>query len=114
MQVIPAVEASVVPVVENDAHCIISDALEGCDLDVFLACDEHLLVRRMALHLRARRLDAQIFGRKPKSLAVIIGDRQYGFRLVDAELDRPWLRGATHVTPRRALRRRVGGLPRAT
>src|SRR5215470_9764785 len=93
VKVVPAVEAGIVPVVEDDAHGVVADALECLDRYVLFSGDKYLLLRSMAQHLGAGRFYTQVFGREPEGRAVVVADRQHRLGFVDAKLDRPGLRG---------------------
>src|SRR6516225_928482 len=43
VEILPGVEPGVVPVVEYQFHRVLTDRLDGCDADVLLAEDQHLL-----------------------------------------------------------------------
>src|SRR3984885_5118341 len=73
-QIVPAIEAGVVSVVEHDLDCVIANRLDRDDGDILLARDKLFLARRMPLHFGARALDAQPLGGQSDRLAVIEGD----------------------------------------
>ena len=75
-EIIPAVDAGRVHVVEGEPHGVISDRLDFGDHDMALAWHGLALVRRMTLHLGARAFDPQIFGGKLETLAILEGDRK--------------------------------------
>src|SRR6476659_888611 len=61
-QICPGEQPGIVAVAEHDPHRIMPDRLKRGDLHMPLARHELPLKRPVSLHLRARRLDAQIFG----------------------------------------------------
>ena len=69
-QIGPAVDAGIVPVVENDADGVVADRLDVDDVHVPAAADDLLLARPMSLHLGRRALDAQVLGRQRKGAAI--------------------------------------------
>src|SRR5262245_61352749 len=75
-EIVPAVDAGRVHVVEHETHRIVANGLHFEDRHVLLAGDGLALVRRMALHLGARAAYAQILGGELIALAAIEGDRQ--------------------------------------
>src|SRR5208282_6932779 len=77
-QIVPAVEAGVVAVVEHEFDCVVADRLDVDDNDVLLAGDDPLLARRMALDLGAWAFDAQA-----------LGGQADGFAVVEHDLERP-------------------------
>src|SRR5262249_56902568 len=85
-EIIPAVEAGRMHVVEDEPRRVIADRMHLKDGDILLARDRFALIRRMALNLRTRALDAQIFGGQVEGLAVIEGDGQRLAVLVQAQL----------------------------
>src|SRR6185437_5051796 len=90
VQVRPAVDAAVVPVVEDDADGVVADRLDIDDLHVAPARHQLLGRRRaVALDLGRRTLDAQVLGRQEKLLAVGEVDLDARAFLEDAQLVRP-------------------------
>src|SRR5207248_8841810 len=77
VEIIPAVEAGVVSVVENDARRVIAHWLDGSDFDASFAGHGLFLGRGMALYFGAGGFHAKIFGRERKALAAVEADRQY-------------------------------------
>src|SRR5262249_12011753 len=73
-EIIPAVDAGRMHVVEDEPRRVIADRMHFEDADLLLSRDGLALVRRMALNLRARALDAQIFGAEVERLAVVESD----------------------------------------
>src|SRR5215471_4578003 len=88
-KIVPAVDAGRMHVVEYESHRVIADRIDLENGDVLLARDGLALVRGMALHLRARAFDAQIFGAQVERLAVVEGDGQRLAVLVQPQLRRP-------------------------
>src|SRR5260370_15520161 len=70
-EVIPAVDTGRVHVVENEPRRVIADWNDFDNRDVLLARDGLALVGRMALHLRPRALDAQIFRAEIERLRIV-------------------------------------------
>src|SRR5262245_59699102 len=95
-QVVPAVDAGRVHVVEHEAHRVVADRLHLQHLDVAFARNRLALLRRVPLDLRARALDAKIFGGERKRLAAVEGDGQRLTVLVQPDLGRP-RRGRAHI-----------------
>src|SRR5262252_1899505 len=91
-EIIPAVDAGRMHVVEDEPRRVIADRMHFEDADLLLSRDRLALIRRMALNLRARALDAQIFGAQVECLAVVESDGQRLAVLVQAQLGRPRLR----------------------
>jgi hypothetical protein len=89
VQIVPAIDAGGVQVVEHQPHGIIADRLHLQDRHVLLAGNGLALVRRMALDLGARAFHPQIFSRKIEALAVFESNRQGPAVLVQAQLCRP-------------------------
>ena len=56
---------------------VVADRFNGFDIDVFLAHLERFLSRAMALYLRRRRMDPQVFTAHLEGNAIIEGDRQH-------------------------------------
>src|SRR5437588_3879307 len=77
VKIIPAVEAGVVSVVENDARRVIAHWLDGSNFDASFAGHGLFLGRGMALYFGAGGFHAKIFGRERKALAAVEADRQY-------------------------------------
>src|SRR5579872_6291077 len=103
VQIIPAEETGVVAVVEVDAHGVVSDRIEGRDLDVFLAGDDFLRLRPVALDFGARRFDAEIFRGQDELLAAVEHDGEAQFVGAEAKLGRPRTRrSAAHRASRSA------------
>src|SRR5882757_883739 len=88
-EVVPAVDAGRMHIVEDEPHRVIADRVHFEDGDVLLACDGLALIRRMALHFGAGALHAQVFGGEVECLAAVEGDRQGPAALVQAQLRRP-------------------------
>src|SRR5262249_9553676 len=85
-KIVPAVDTGRMHVVESEPHRVIADRIDLENGDVLLARDGLSLVRGMALHLRARAFDAQIFGAEVERLAVVEGDGQRLAVLVQPQL----------------------------
>src|SRR5262249_15608326 len=79
-------------VVEYQPNRVVADRLDFEDHDITLAGDGLALVRGMPLHLGARAVDAQEFGRKFEHLAGVERNREG--RLVLAEPQLSWPRCA--------------------
>src|SRR6266851_5266050 len=92
VQIVPAIDAGRVHVVEHEPHRVIANRMHFEDGDVALAGDGLALVRRMALHLRARAPDAQILGIELEALAAVEGDDECLAVLAQPQLGRPGLR----------------------
>src|SRR5207237_9050704 len=73
-QIVPAVDAGRVHVIEGEPHRVVANRRHLHDGDVLLAGDRFALGRRMALHLGARAAHTQILGREVIALAVVEGD----------------------------------------
>src|SRR5579871_791490 len=92
----PAIEAGIVPIVEDNAHRIMADRIERCDLHVALAGNERALQGTVALHFRTRRFDAQILRLERIFLAIIEADFQHVLGRIKSQLRRPRCR-PTHA-----------------
>ena len=100
VKVIPGINAGVVQIVEGDLYGVIADRFEPHDADMGAAVDQRLLSRTVALNLRGRALDAQVFGGKGKMTAVIERDIEPLFRPLQAQLHWPARCSArAHGTP---------------
>src|SRR5262249_10876728 len=69
-EIIPAVDAGRMHVVEDEPRRVVADRMHFEDGDIFFPRNSLALVRRMALNLRTRALDPQIFGGQVEGLAV--------------------------------------------
>ena len=76
-------------VIEEDAHGVIAHRLQPRDLDVLLAAHRHLLAGGMALHFGAGAFDAQIFGGKLKTVAILESDGERRLRRIETDLAGP-------------------------
>ena len=66
--------ASIVAIIENQPHRIVSDRLNGCDGHILLAGLQRFLSRAMALHFGARRMHAQVFEGVIEGCTIVEGD----------------------------------------
>ena len=107
VEIVPGIDAGVVQIVEDDAHGVIADRLDGDDADMGAPGDQRLLAGAVALHLGRRAFDAQIFRRQAKPRAVVERDLEQLLRLLQAQLDRP-ARFASLTAAAGALRRLLG------
>src|SRR6266700_7021479 len=94
-------------VVEDEAHRIVPDRVDLEHHDVLLARHGLALVGRMALHLGARALHPQIFGRKLVALAVVETHDQRGAVAPKLDLGRPSGHGGSWVGSWAAVSRRI-------
>src|SRR5258708_19849666 len=96
-------------VVEHQSYRVVSDWMHLEHHHVFLAWHRLALIGRMPLHLRARALHPQIFGRQLVALAVVETDDEGGAIAAQLDLGRPDL---ARTCPGRT-RRRICGHARA-
>src|SRR5436309_3404564 len=89
VEIVPAVEAGVVTVIEENSDGVVANRLQTGNLHVALPADDLLLRGPVSLHLGAWRFDTQIFGGQGKGLTGIERDGQRGFRLVEPHLCGP-------------------------
>src|ERR1700730_1980709 len=89
IKIAPGVDPGVVKIVEGDANRVVADRLDPDDPDMGAPGYQRLLPRTVPLHFSRRALDPQILGRKTKLAAVVKGDIEELFRLLQAELYRP-------------------------
>src|SRR5882757_9377006 len=75
-EIVPAVDAGRMHIVEDQPHRVIADRVHFEDGDVLLASHGLALVGGMALHLGAGALDAQVFRTEIERLAAVEGDGQ--------------------------------------
>jgi len=71
IQVPPGEQPSVMSVIENDFHGIVSDRLHCPDADGFLAEHQDFLARAVSLDLRGGRMHAQILERQLETAAIL-------------------------------------------
>lgn len=76
MQVIPCVNARIVPVIEDKADGVMADGLDIRDPDILFSRDCYLLPRSMPLHFGGRAFNAQEFGGEVGDMTVIKGHKQ--------------------------------------
>src|SRR5258708_38254445 len=111
VEVLPAIYAGVVQIVELDAQRIVADRLELEDADMTAAEDQGLAARSMALHLRRRTLDPEQLGREPVALAVVEVDLEHLLFPLQADFDGPML--GPERLGHRGLRHEEAPQPRA-
>ena len=76
-------------VVEHEPHRVIADRMHFEERNALLAGNGLALVWRMALHLGARTLHAQVFGAEVERFAALEDDCQCLAILVQPQLGRP-------------------------
>src|SRR5436190_16200469 len=99
MQILPAVNAGRVQVVEDEAHGVIADWVHFQYRHLLLSADGFTLVRRMPLHLGARAFHPQIFRAEIEGMTVIEGNGKGLAVLVQPQFRRPGISGTvSHIS----------------
>lgn len=71
VQILPAVNAGIVTVVENKTHGVTADRLNAFDVHIALSDLKFCLIGRVSRHFRRGRKDTKKFEGKRKALSVI-------------------------------------------
>src|SRR3569833_2855906 len=92
VQVLPGVQAGVVPVIEHQLDRILPDRLDDPDTDSLLSKHQLFLARSVALHFRGRRMDTQVLEWQLETTAVLEAHLEHSRCLTQFDFCRFWVR----------------------